>query len=214
MYTLIIANKNYSSWSMRPWLLMTQFGIPFHEMFIPLFQPDTQARLRAQSPSGRVPCLIDGDLSVWDSLAICEYLAERHPGLWPADPADRAVARAVCAEMHSGFTALRSQYGMNIRRRSPRTVTDPALAADIARIEAIWNTCRTRSGAAGPYLFGAFSIADAYYAPVCFRFQTYGVIPQGVAGEYLSMMLRTSSLLTLTAQAAAEPESIAEYDRL
>lgn len=216
MYTLVIGNKNYSSWSMRPWLLMQHFDIPFEERYIPLYQGTHKAEIACVSPSGKVPCLIDGETAIWDSLAICEYLAERHPGLWPADAAARGVARSVCAEMHAGFTALRSTLGMNIRRRSPRPIPGPEVAADIDRIVALWTDCRTRFGQVqgGPYLFGRFSIADAFYAPVCFRFQTYGVAPSGIAGDYQRDMLHTPALQTLAQLAGKESEAIEMFDTL
>lgn len=216
MYTLIIGNKNYSSWSMRPWLLMKHFGIPFEERYIPLFTGDYKQQILRYSPSGRVPCLIDGDLAVWDSLAICEYLAERHPGLWPIDATARAIARSISAEMHSGFTALRSALGMNIRRRAPRPIHNQGVQADVDRITQIWTDCRQRFGVAGggPFLFGTFSVADAVYAPVCFRFQTYGVVPQGPAGEYLAAMLASPALVMLEKEAAREEEAIEVYDHL
>ncbi len=210
-YTLIIGNKNYSSWSMRPWLLLRHFEIPFAERVIPLFEPGHDAAIRAVSPSGKVPLLQDGDLQIWDSLAICEYLAERHPGLWPRDPAARAIARSVSAEMHSGFLALRSNFQCNIRRRAPRTPT-PEIQADIDRIAQLWTDCRGRFGQGGPFLFGEFSIADAMYAPVCFRFQTYGVQLSGAAGVYLATMLATPALRALADDAAAEPFRIAKYE--
>ncbi len=214
MYTLVIGNKNYSSWSMRPWLLMKHFGISFVEKYVPLFVDGYRDRIANISPSGKVPCLIDGAITIWDSLAIAEYLAERHPGLWPAGPTARAVARAVSAEMHSGFVALRTNYGMNIRRRAPRPVTDGAIRADIERITALWNDCRSRFGDGGPYLFGAYSIADAMYAPVCFRFQTYGVAPSGAAGEYLAAMLASPAMQALAKEAATEPDVIEMYEQL
>jgi glutathione S-transferase len=216
MYTLVIGNRNYSSWSMRPWLLMKQFGIPFTEKYIPLYVDGYKEAVVKASPSGKVPCLIDGEIAVWDSLAIAEYLAERHSGMWPADPTARAVARAVSAEMHSGFSALRSNYCMNIRRRAPRPITDSAIQADVDRITAIWNDCRVRFGnrAGGPFLFGAYSIADAMYAPVCFRFQTYGIKLGGAAGEYLAAMLVAPSMQELAQAAAREVETIAMYESL
>lgn len=216
MYTLIIGNKNYSSWSMRPWLLMKHFGIPFEERYIPLFTDDYKQKILKYSPSGRVPCLLDGDLAVWDTLAICEYLAERHAGLWPANPAARAVARSVSAEMHSSFTVLRSMLGMNIRRRAPRPIASPEVQADVDRIVQLWTDCRQRFGKRGdgPFLFGAFSIADAMYAPVGFRFQTYGIAPEGLAGEYLSAMLASPALAALQEEADKEQEVIEVYDRL
>ena len=214
MYTLIIGNKNYSSWSMRPWLLMRHFGIAFEERFIPLFSADFKREVLRYSPSGKVPCLLDGELAVWDSLAICEYLAERHPGLWPEGAAARAVARSVSAEMHSGFTALRSALGMNIRRHAPRPIASPDIQKDVDRIVRLWTECRERFGGGGPYLFGEFSIADAMYAPVCFRFQTYGVAPEGIAGEYLAAMLANPVLVRLTQEAAEEKEVIERYDQI
>ncbi len=210
-YTLVMGNKNYSSWSMRPWLVLRHFEIPFTEHVIALFEPGHDAAIRAFSPSGKVPLLVDGDLRVWDSLAICEYLAERHAGLWPQDPAARAIARAVSAEMHAGFMALRSAFTCNIRRRTPTTPT-PEVQADIDRISQLWTDCRARFGQDGPYLFGAFSIADAMYAPVCFRFQTYGVDLSGAAGVYLATMLATPALQDLSRDALAEPHRIAKYE--
>ncbi len=210
-YTLIIGNKNYSSWSMRPWLVLRHFGIAFSEQLIPLFEPGYDAAIRAVSPSGKVPLLVDGDLHVWDSLAICEYLAERHSGLWPQDPAARAIARSVSAEMHSGFLALRTNFQCNIRRRTPRAPT-PEVQADINRIVALWTDCRARFGQDGPYLFGAFSIADAMYAPVCFRFQTWGVQLSGAAGVYMATMLATPALQDLARDAIAEPYRIGKYE--
>lgn len=177
--TLVIGNKNYSSWSLRPWLAMKVAGIGFDEIRIALDRPDTKASILAHSPSGKVPCLIDGELRVWDSLAICEYVSETYAGgaLWPADRARRALARAAAAEMHSGFTAVRSQMPMDIRSRDPergRAAQQSAeVTAEIARIRVLWTGCLQRSG--GPFLCGAFSIADAFYAPVVTRFATYGV---------------------------------------
>jgi glutathione S-transferase len=212
MLKLVIGNKNYSSWSMRPWLLMTQAGIPFEEIPIWLGEPDTAANIARYSPSGTVPVLIDGDLSVWDSLAIGEYLAERFPDkqLWPADPAQRARARAVSAEMHSSFGALRTNMPMNIRKRYPGKGMTPEVAADVARLQALWADCLNRSG--GPFLFGAFSIADAMYAPVVFRLQTYAVALDGLAADYVRHMLATPALTTLAQLAAAEQHPQARYD--
>jgi glutathione S-transferase len=211
---LIIGNKNYSSWSLRAWLAARATGQLFEEIRIPLFIPGSRERILAHSPSGKVPCLIDHGLAVWDTLAICEYLAEKSPSLWPADPAARAVARAVSAEMHSGFGALREHMSMNIRKDYAGHGHSPAVDADIGRIAAIWNDCRTRFGAmdGGPFLFGAFSAADAMYAPVCFRFKTYGVKPGGAAGEYLATMLAQPLMLEWEAAARDESESIATED--
>ena len=211
---LIIGNKNYSSWSLRAWLAARATGQLFEEIRIPLFIPGSRERILAHSPSGKVPCLIDHGLAVWDTLAICEYLAEKSPSLWPADPAARAVARAVSAEMHSGFGALREQMSMNIRKDYAGHGHNAEVDADIARITAIWNDCRTRFGArdGGPFLFGAFSAADAMYAPVCFRFKIYAVKPGGAAGEYLAAMLAHPLMLEWEAAARDESESIATED--
>jgi glutathione S-transferase len=168
---------------------MKQAGIPFTERFVSLQRDAGKAARFAALPGGRVPVLEDGDAFVWDSLAIAEYLAERHPGLWPADPIARAWARSICAEMHSGFGALRSEMSMDVRARRPQRKRSPALLADIARVETIWSTTRERFGRGGPLLFGAFTIADAFYAPVAFRFQTYGVEPHGEAGAYWRALL-------------------------
>jgi glutathione S-transferase len=173
-FTLVIGNKNYSSWSLRPWLLLKHLGVAFEEILVPLDRPSTREDLEKYSPSARVPVLRHGDLTVWDSLAICEYLAELTGRGWPAAPAARAVARAVSAEMHSGFTTLRSLWPMNARARNRRTAMTAALEADVERIDQIWNDCRARFGAAGPWLFGEYSIADAMFAPVVLRFNTYG----------------------------------------
>ena len=175
--TLIIGNKNYSSWSLRAWLAVCHAGFTPKEVLIPLDVPGYKAELLKHSPSGRVPCLIHGDLHVWDSLAIGEYVAELAPdaGLWPGDATARAVARAVSAEMHSGFQALRTHMPMNIRSRFPEEGRKPGVQEDIDRIKASWRMCRERFGADGPYLFGRFTIADAMYAPVVTRFRTFGV---------------------------------------
>ena len=181
---LYIGNKNYSSWSMRPWVLLTQAGIPFDEMMVRFdaFTPDSQfkATLRPLSPTGKVPLLVDGDLAVWDTLAIAEYLAEKFPekSLWPQDMANRARARSLCAEMHSGFTALRSACPMNIEANLPDVGAliwrdNAGVRADVARLVAMWQQCLQASG--GPLLFGEFSVADAYFAPICTRLLTYAL---------------------------------------
>ncbi|ALG70147.1 glutathione S-transferase [Azospirillum thiophilum] len=207
--TLVMGNKAYSSWSLRPWLAMKQAGLPFAETVIPLRQPDTAARIAAHSPSGRVPCLLDGDLVLWDSLAICEYVAELAPGagLWPADRAARAVARAVSAEMHSGFVSLRTTMSMDLRRDRKGEGMTEATAADIARIEALWADARTRFGgpAGGPFLFGAFTIADAMFAPVVTRLETYGVAVSPETRAYMDAVLALPAMREWTAAAKAEP---------
>ena len=208
---LIIGSKNYSSWSLRAWLAAKASGLPFEEILIPLRQPNTKAHILAHSPSGKVPCLIENGLVVWDSLAIAEYLAEVRPSLWPLDAGARAHARSVSAEMHSGFQDLRTNMTMNIQGQFPGKGRTPETLADIARIEAIWNDCRSHYGANGPYLFGAYSIADMMYAPVCLRFETYGVKLAGQAGEYLQTMLVHPDLLEWKTAAMAEEQITADY---
>jgi glutathione S-transferase len=188
MYTLYLGNRNYSSWSLRGWLAVRLSGAPFTEVMVPLagtYNPEW----RRFSPTARVPALHDGDTVVWDSLGIAEYLAERHPGMWPADPVARAWARCVAAEMHSGFFALRDEMTMCIRERVDVRPWSTALAADVDRVAEIWAEGRRRFGRGGSFLCGAFSLADAFYAPVAFRFQTYGVAPGDDAGAYLAALL-------------------------
>lgn len=205
---LIIGNKNYSSWSLRPWLTLKQAGLEFEEVRIPLDLPDTTARIRKYSPSGRVPVLRHNDLTIWESLAICEYVAElADRPLWPADAAARAVARAVSAEMHSGFSALRSQMPVDCRARRPRSAT-PAVQRDIDRICDLWQTCRQQFGAKGEFLFGDFSIADAMFAPVVTRFVTYDVPLPPVAQAYVQSIEQLSAMQEWLMAAAAEIEVI------
>jgi len=207
MYILYIGNKNYSSWSVRPWVLMKTAGIAFREERIALYEAGSPERIREVSPSGKVPCLRDGDTVVWDSLAIAEYLAERHRGLWPADAQARAWARSVSAEMHSGFSNLRNEFGMNVRlrmRRPPST----AVAEDIARIVALWADGRKRFGGDGNFLCGAFGIVDAFWCPVAFRFQSYGVALQGVADEYCRTLLELPAMREWTGDAVREKERL------
>jgi len=182
---LIIGNKNYSSWSLRPWLALKVAGIPFREQVIPLYLEDSKPRLLAVSPAGKVPVLRSGELLVWESLAICETVAEMFPEkeLWPSARDARGHARAVSHEMHAGFSALRSEMTMNLRLRK-RVSPAPATRADIDRIVAIWDDCRLRYGQEGEFLFGRFSIADAMYAPVVGRFETYGVDLVGPSADY------------------------------
>jgi glutathione S-transferase len=190
MYTIYLGNKNYSSWSLRGWLAMKLSGAPFAEVMVSLSSEGTlDPANRAFSPTARVPCLHDGTTVVWDSLAIAEYLAERHRDLWPADALTRAWARSVCAEMHSGFAALRNEMTMCIRERVDVRPWSGALERDIARVVEIWSEGRRRFGRGGPCLCGEFSLADAFYAPVAFRFRTYAVVPEGDAGGYLQTLL-------------------------
>lgn len=174
-YRLVIGSKNWSSWSLRPWIAMRKTGLPFEEINIPLRQPHTKAEILKFSPSGMVPLLLDGDFAVWDSLAILEYLADAHPekGLWPADRQARALARCAAAEMHSGFMPLRRACSMEILAVNPLDAVPEEVEADVRRIVALWRACRSRHGAGGPFLFGAFTAADAMYAPVASRFRTY-----------------------------------------
>ena len=186
MLQLIIGNKNYSSWSFRPWLAMKVAGIEFQETLISLEAADFKSRLMAMSGTGKVPLLIDGGTRVWESLAILEYLAEKFPaaGLWPQDRAARAHARAIGSEMHAGFQALRGQLPMNVRRPVIVRRIEADAQADVARIDAIWNECRSRFAAAGPFLYGTFGAADAMYAPVVWRFHTYAIEVGGRARLY------------------------------
>lgn len=211
-YRLVIGNKNYSSWSLRPWLAMKHSGIPFEETRIPLYGADSKERLASISPSARVPVLIHGDLVIWDSLAICEYLAERHAGMWPGDATARAVARSVSAEMHSGFVNLRTNMTMNIRRNYAGKGMGPGVMQDIARIFSLWADCRDRFGASGPFLFGGFSIADAMFAPVVTRFRTYAVpIPKELV-PYYDAMLEIAAMRDWIAASETEAESIPDGD--
>ena len=188
MYTLHIANKNYSSWSLRPWVLMTALGIPFAEEIHPFVGQDNAARFRVFSPSGRVPCLVDGEIAVWDSLAIAEYLADKHQQVWPRDRAARAFARCVAAEMHSSFSALRNDCGMNCGLTVELHQQSDALKRDIGRIKELWNEGLLRFG--GPFLAGSeFTAADAFFAPVTFRALTYG-LDFGDAGNVYAARIR------------------------
>ena len=196
-YQLVIGNKNYSSWSMRPWMAMQYFGLDFEETVIQLDQPSTARRIGRHSRAARVPVLHDGKITVWESLAILEYLAETNPGIamWPRNRAARAMARAAANEMHGGFTALRNALPMNLRRarRALRVPISPDVKANIARIEQLWRDCRKGYGKGGPFLFGRFSIADAMYAPVATRFDTYAI---GVGREtraYVDAVLSTKA---------------------
>ena len=209
-YVLHITNKNYSSWSLRPWVLMRALGIGFDEVLHPYHEAGAQDFRRA-APAGKVPWLVDGETVVWDTLAIVEYLAERHPGVWPANAAARAWARCACAEMHSGFAALRARHGMNIGVRLAVTQRPPDVAADIGRIVDLWNQGLTRYG--GPWLAGtAFSAADAFFAPVAYRFRTYDVKLAGAAGDYLARLLAHPALLAWETDALAENFREPNYD--
>jgi glutathione S-transferase len=203
MYQLHIANKNYSSWSLRPWVLMRELGIPFDEKFAPFAHGGSWATFRSFSPTGKVPTLVDGKTVVWDSLAIAEYLAERHDGAWPKDAAVRAWARCVAAEMHSGFQMLRERCSMNCGLRVRLHETPEALTKDVARVNEIWSEGLSRFG--GPFLSGrSFTAADAFYAPVAFRVQTYGLKLDAAAQGYAQRLLDLPSMREWYATALAE----------
>jgi glutathione S-transferase len=212
---LVIGNKNYSSWSMRAWLLMRQYRIEFEEVQIPLRRPDSLERKLAYSPAGKVPILVDGDMRIWDSLAIVEHVAEKFPEklLWPTDDEARALARSVSAEMHSGFASLRSRMPLNCRARRRGAGRGPGVQEDIDRICEIWRECRARYGGAGKFLFGEFTAADAMFAPVVSRFQTYGVELNGVGGEYAQAILALPAVRDWMEDAQREPWKIAKFDQ-
>ncbi|HRY24424.1 MAG: glutathione S-transferase family protein [Geminicoccaceae bacterium] len=205
---LVIGNRNYSSWSLRPWLLLRQLGLPFTEERIALDQPDTKARILARSPAGRVPVLIEDELGVWESLAIIEHVADANNAVWPTEPATRAMARSISAEMHGGFTALRNELPMNVRAAGRKVRTSPAADADIARIKAIWSSAREAHGAAGPWLLGAFSAADAMFAPVASRFRTYGIDLPDALAQWQRTVLECAAMQEWATAARAEAEVI------
>ena len=210
---LIIGNKNYSSWSLRPWILLTHLGIAFEETIVPLDTPEFKDQVARYSGAARVPVLQHGELTVWDSLAICEYVAELSGKGWPSLPHARAVARSVSAEMHSGFLDLRSHWPMIATGRNIKTAPNAQLDADIQRVEAIWNDCRARFGqGSGPWLFGEYSIADAMYAPVVLRFNSYGAPRSSVAREYIATTLADPSMQRWLQEAGKEPWKLSKYE--
>jgi glutathione S-transferase len=213
---LVIGNKNYSSWSMRPWLALRAGQIPFEEIFIPLYTDNAadKDRILSFSRAGKVPALIDGDITIWDSLAIIEYLAERFPEarLWPLDRAHRAHARSISAEMHSGFMALRNECGMNLHRRIGAVELSADARANVARIEEIWTECRERSATSGPFLFGAFSAADAMFAPVVHRFRTYAIPVAPQAAAYMETMMALPAFAEWTRAGLAETLVIEKFE--
>lgn len=210
---LVIGNKNYSSWSMRPWVVLTAFDIPFKEVRILLDQPDTTNRIGEYSLAGRVPVLIDAELTVWDSLAICEYLAEQFSDmkLWPQNVTARASARSICAEMHSSFSALRSSMTMDIRASRPGEGRTPQTQADIGRISEIWEECLSKYGH-HQFLFGDFSIADAYFAPVVMRFRTYGVFLAPALQAYMERVIAHPAVSSWIQDAKAETEFLPDHN--
>ncbi len=211
--TLFIGNRNYSSWSLRGWLLARLSGLRFDTQLIQLDAPESKARLLAVSPSGLVPCLHDGDVVTWDSLAIAEYLHERFPeaGIWPRDRVARAHARSVSAEMHSGFASLRRAMPMDIRAHQPDRARGPEVLADLARIGSIWSDCRARFGAGGPFLFGAWSGADCMYAPVVMRMRSYEAAPDDGARQYMTAVCGQADVAEWM-DAAREEDWVIDYD--
>lgn len=212
---LVIGNKNYSSWSMRPWLALRANNIAFEEVFIPLYTgDDDKRRILEVAPSGKVPALVDGDITVWDSLAIIEYLAERFPDvrLWPEDRASRAHARSISAEMHSGFMALRNECGMNLHRPIEAVPLSDDARANVVRIQQIWSECRNRYGKSGPFLFGTFTGADAMFAPVVHRFRTYAIEVTPVATDYMKAMMAQPAFQEWTRAGLAETIVIERFE--
>jgi glutathione S-transferase len=213
--TLVIGNKNYSSWSMRPWLALRASNIPFDEVFIPLYSGDAdKQRILSFTHSGKVPALIDGDVTVWDSLAIIEYLAERFPEarLWPEGRTWRAHARSISAEMHSGFAALRNECGMNLHRPVRAVALSSEARGDIARVQQIWSDCRARYAKSGPFLFGAFGGADAMFAPVVHRFRTYAIAAAPEVQAYMDTMMSLPASQEWTRAALAETIIIEKFE--
>ena len=212
---LVIGNKNYSSWSMRPWLALRANHIVFDEVFIPLYTgDDDKKRILSFTHSGKVPALIDGDVTIWDSLAIIEYLAEGFPEarLWPEDRARRAHARSISAEMHSGFVALRSECGMNLHRPVGAITLSADAYANVARIQQIWVECRERYGKFGPFLFGAFGGADAMFAPVVHRFRTYAIPVAPEAQDYMNTVMSLPAFQEWTTAGLAETLVIERFE--
>ncbi|MFT6350661.1 MAG: glutathione S-transferase [Neptuniibacter pectenicola] len=208
---LIIGNKNYSSWSLRGWLMLKAFEIPFEETLLPLFSEQFYAVLKDYTPVGKVPVLVDQDVSVWDSLAICEYLNETylHGKAWPSDAQHRAVARAMVCEMHSGFSALRSEMPMNCRAHRSISLSESA-QQDVARIDQLWARCLTRYAGGKPWLFGEFSIADVFFAPIVFRFKTYGISLSTESTAYQKRLLAHPAMQLWLAEALKETAIVPE----
>jgi glutathione S-transferase len=211
---LVIGNKNYSSWSLRPWLLLRHAGIPFREIRVSLHTAESRSEIKKYSPSGKVPALLDDGVTVWESLAIGEYLADKFPEkqFWPPERVARAEARCVATEMHAGFAALRQHMSMNCRKHLPGKGRTPEVLKDIARISMLWNDSRARFGAGGPFLFGKFGIADAMYAPVALRFVTYEVELDPVSAAYVKTIAALPAVQQWIADARAETEVIPQFE--
>jgi glutathione S-transferase len=215
--TIVVANKAYSSWSMRGWLAVRIAGVAYEEVVIPLREANTRMEILKYSPSAKLPALVDGEVTVWESLAIIEYLADKHPHapMWPKDLAARAHARAIAAEMHGGFVPLRRNLPMNLRRKIPAPFLDDPVQTDINRIQAIWRDARRRFGSAlgvGPFLFGGFSAADAMFAPVATRFDTYGIALEAQASAYVAAIMAQPFVAEWIAAAQQEPWMIPEFE--
>jgi glutathione S-transferase len=213
--TLVIGNKNYSSWSLRPWLFMKHAGIEFTEKRIALYTETSHSELQPYFSNFKVPVLMDGDLIIWDSLAILEYLAEQFPDCegWPMDPAFRAHARAVSAEMHSSFVALRSELPMNCRKQYSSVKLSADAQSDVDRIKTLWRMCRTEYGAAGEWLFGRFSIADAMFAPIALRFAGYGITLAGVEATYMQSILAHPAIIAWMEAGRQETEVLPDFEK-
>jgi glutathione S-transferase len=205
---LVIGNKNYSSWSLRPWIAMKVLGLAFEEKKIPLYGPGSREAILEYNPAGKVPCLIDGATTVWDSLAILEYLAERHAALWPTQAAERARARSLSAEMHSGFPNLRNHMSMNVRKRYPGKGRTPEVLAEIQRLLQVWGAARK------PFLFGDFGAVDAMFAPVVLRFRTYDVDLPPAGRAYSDAVLALPAMREWVADSEREPETIPDFDAM
>jgi glutathione S-transferase len=214
MLHLVIANKLYSSWSLRPWMLMTALGIPFQETVIPMYQADTKSRMLNFGPTGKCPVLVDGDVTVWESLAIVEYLAEQFPdkAVWPTEAKARAHARAISSEMHAGFQSLRQACPMNLTKRFKTPALTDGMKSDVARLEAMWKGARERFGGGGPFLFGAFCAADAMYAPVVTRFDTYQIPVSPETRAYMGAVLGHPAFVSWRTSALKEPWTISHYE--
>jgi glutathione S-transferase len=212
--TLVIGNKNYSSWSLRPWLALKQFGVQFDEICIPLYTPETASKIHQYSPSRKVPVLLHNNQSIWDSLAICEYLAEEFPHLdwWPEDKINRALARSISAEMHSGFQNLRQNMPMNCRAKLPGKGLTPEVQKDIDRITSIWREFRQKFAADGDMLFGKFTIADAMFAPVVLRFVIYDVQLDSISQNYVQTILELPAIKEWIQSAKNETEVLSQYE--
>lgn len=212
--TLVIGNKNYCSWPMRPWLAMKQFGIEFNEIRIPIYTPESEQQIRQYSPTGKRPVLIEDQLNIWDSLAICEYLAERFPNFhwWPLERTERALARSICAEMHSGFSHLRQQMPFNCRAKLPGKGMTPEVAKDIDRMTTIWRDCRQNFAGRGQMLFGEFTIVDAMFAAEVLRLNTYEVEVNYESQDYMKAILALSSVQEWLEDANSEVEVVPQFE--